>query len=229
MPFHSFIEISPSISAYFWKNTETIEDLYTDVLLKKSSIERLKGMQSIEHRKGFLGVRKLIEYIGYTDFDLFYDQTGKPHLIPETKQKSTAEAIKTNQPIPNIRHISISHSHEFSSICVSTDEKIGVDLEKIKDRVMRIAPRFMDISHLENLTQEEQLKKATIVWGVKEAIFKIKNETGISFPRHINELPFTLNDKEGTAFLTYNNHKECYCFKFYEIENFIFVCATPEK
>ena len=35
MPFHSFIEISPSISAYFWKNTETIEDLYTDVLLKK--------------------------------------------------------------------------------------------------------------------------------------------------------------------------------------------------
>lgn len=229
MPFHSSISISPTITAYFWKNSETLEDLFDQVLLKDSSIKRLEGMQSIEHKKGFLGVRKLLEHIGYTDFDLFYDQTGKPHLIPEAKQKSSVEAIKTNHPIVDIKHISISHSHEFSSICVSTDEKIGVDLEKIKDRVMRIAPRFMDISHLENLTQEEQLKKATIVWGVKEAIFKIKNETGISFPRHINELPFTLNDKEGTAFLTYNNHKECYCFKFYEIENFIFVCATPEK
>ena len=95
-------------------------------------------MQSIEHRKRILGVRKLIEYIGYTDFDLFYDQTGKPHLIPETKQKSTAEAIKLTNQSPTLGTFQFSHSHEFSSICISTDEKIGIDLEKVKDRVMRI-------------------------------------------------------------------------------------------
>ena len=43
----------------------------------------------------------------------------------------------------------------------------------------------MDVRHLERLSTEEQIAKATTVWGIKEAIFKIKNERGISFPYHI--------------------------------------------
>ena len=54
--------------------------------------------------------------------------------------------------------------------------------------------------------------------GVKEAILKLKNETGISFPRHINELPFTLNDQEGTAFLTYNNHQNVIVSNFMKLK-----------
>lgn len=215
MPFHSFIEISPSISAFFWKNSEAIEDLYTEILLKESSIERLKGMQSIEHKKGFLGVRMLVQHIGFTDFDLVYDVTGKPHLKPEDSNTK-------------IKHISISHSHEFSSICISTEGIIGVDLEKVKEKVLRIAPRIMDVTHLEDLSIEKQTKKATVIWGVKEAIFKMKNEIGISFPDHISEDSFTLEDKSGSAHLHFNSIHESFSFQFYEIESFIFVCAKPK-
>lgn len=217
MPFHSSISISPTITAYFWKNSETLEDLFNQVLLKDSSIKRLESMQSIEHKKGFLGVRMLVQHIGFTDFDLVYDATGKPHL--ETNNTITSTKIK---------HISISHSHEFSSICVSTDAIIGVDLEKIKEKVLRIAPRFMDVTHLEDLSIEKQTKKATVIWGVKEAIFKIKNEVGISFPDHISEDSFTLEDKSGSAHLHFNSIHESFSFQFYEIESFIFVCAKPK-
>lgn len=54
----------------------------------------------------------------------------------------------------------------------------------------------MDITHLDNLTVADKIKKATIIWGIKESIFKLKNEKGISFPNHIFERPFKLEDKK---------------------------------
>lgn len=216
MPFHSSIIINATTTAYFWNNLEDYDELIEQIPLKEKSLNRLNNMQSLAHKKGFLGVRMLLQHIGFNDFDLEYDSSGKPHLKPKK--------FKTN-----IKHISISHSHEFSSICVSTDAIIGVDLEKVKEKVLRIAPRFMDISHLEHLSNEDKMKKATVVWGVKEAIFKIKNEVGISFPDHINEDSFTLEDKSGIAHLNFNEIHESFAFQFYEIESFIFVCAKPKK
>ena len=58
---------------------------------------------------GKIGVRRLLMEAGYTDFDLYYDEFGKPHLNDD-------------------KHISISHSHDFSVIVVS-DVNIGADLE----------------------------------------------------------------------------------------------------
>lgn len=239
MPFHSKIQISNTITAYFWKNTEDLESLFEQVQLKETSLKRLEDMLSISHKKGFLGVRMLLQHLGYTDFDLEYDLSGKPHLRPTIKgQSSKVESQKievnekpitlhplptTQQAVTNNLHISISHSHEFSCICISTNELIGIDLEKMKEKVLRIAPRFMNISHLEKLTTEEQLKKATIIWGVKESVFKVKNEVGISFPDHIHEDEFQLNDTICYSTLTYNNLNERFKSHFYPIEDFITV------
>ena len=86
----------------------------------------------------------------------YYDEFGKPHLNDG-------------------KHITISHSHEFSVIVIS-DEVIGADLELLKEKTLKIAPRFMEIFHLENLSYEEKMRKATVIWGIKESVFKIKNE-----------------------------------------------------
>jgi phosphopantetheinyl transferase len=166
-------------------------------------------MKSEEHQKGFLAVRMLLQYLGYTDYDLTYDEAGKPHLSDG-------------------KHISISHSHEFSCICIS-DELIGIDLEKLKEKTLKIAPRFMEVKHLENLSVSEQIQKATVIWGIKESIFKIKNEKGISFPEHIFEDEFDLKDGKCTAKLYFNNQIEKFKVNFYQIEDYIFVCAFPKK
>lgn len=209
MPLHKILHINENTTAYFWHITEDVTSLFIAVSFRDTSLFRLEGMKSEEHQRGFLAVRMLLQHLGYTDYDLTYDEAGKPHLSDG-------------------KHISISHSHEFSCICIS-DELMGIDLEKLKEKTLKIAPRFMEVKHLEGLSVFEQIEKATVIWGVKESIFKIKNEKGISFPEHIFEDEFDLNDGKCTAKLHFNNQIENFQIQFYNIEAYIFVCAFPKK
>ena len=209
MPLHKIIHINENTTAYFWHITEDVTSLFRAVSLRDTSLFRLEGMKSEEHQKGFLAVRMLLQHLGYTDYDLTYDEAGKPHLSDG-------------------KHISISHSHEFSCICIS-DELMGIDLEKLKEKTLKIAPRFMEVKHLENLSTLEQIEKSTVIWGVKESIFKIKNEKGISFPEHIFEAEFDLKEGKCEAELHFNNQIENFQIQFYNVEAYIFVCAFPKK
>jgi 4'-phosphopantetheinyl transferase len=205
MPLHSIINHNSETQIYVWKIEESFEDLFDSVALNDFSLIRLNNMKSESHQKGFLAVRMLLQHCGYVDYDLFYHVSGKPFL-------------------KDGKHISISHSNLFSVIVVS-NQNVGIDLEIVKDKVLRIASRFMDISHLDDLSREEQLIKATIIWGIKEAIFKLKNEIGISFPDHIFESPFSLDDKKSKATLRFNNQVESFRIFFETIENYVLVYA----
>lgn len=228
MPFYKSIEINATTTAYFWQITEDVTSLFRAVSLKDTSLFRLERMKSEEHQKGFLAVRMLLQYLGYTDYDLTYDEAGKPHLEGKRKKAKGKNEPNIHHLTPITQHISISHSHEFSCICIS-DELMGIDLEKLKEKTLKIAPRFMEVKHLENLSISEQIEKATVIWGVKESIFKIKNEKGISFPEHIFENEFCLPDGKCSAELHFNNTIEKFNIHFYKVEDYIFVCAFPNK
>ena len=193
-----------------WKITETFDELYRSVALKDVSLARLESMKSESHQSGFLGVRKLLGVLDYDDFDLFYDDFGKPHL-------------------KDGKHISISHSHDFSVIAVSSDKIMGIDLEILKEKMLIIAPRFIDISHIENVSGIEKIKKATVIWGIKESVFKLKNEVGISFKDHIFENEFSIEDKKCSAELRFNNKVEHFDFEFDFIEDYALVCAFEKE
>lgn len=205
MPLYNQINLTTTTGLYTWKITEDLTWFCEAVDLNEISKFRIEGMRSEAHKKGFLAVRMLLQTIGYTDFDLYYDENGKPHL-------------------KDGKHISISHSACFSAIVIS-DQEVGLDMEQLKSKILKIAFRYMDVSHLEGLSQEEQIKKATVVWGIKESVFKIKNEKGISFLDHIFEDSFELNDKQTIATLIYNKLSEKFKIQFNSIEDYIFVCA----
>ena len=205
MPLFNQIYLSPTTHLYLWKITEELPQLYENAILNEVSLLRLDAMKSEAHKKGFIAVRMLLQSIGYNDFDLFYDSNGKPHL-------------------KDGKHISISHSGDFSAIVIS-EEEVGLDLERLKSKILKIAFRYMEVSHLEGLNETEQIKKATVIWGIKESIFKIKNEQGISFLDHIFEDPFTFDEKQAYATLVYNNQIEKFSIQFNLVEDYIFVCA----
>ncbi len=209
MPLLQIKELNKTTKLWVWKISETWDELFRSVALKDISLARLETMKSESHQKGFLSVRQLLMSAGYTDFDLYYDEFGKPHLTDG-------------------KHITISHSHEFSIIVIS-DELIGADLEVLKDKTLKIAPRFMEIFHLGDLSYEEKMKKATVIWGIKESVFKIKNEPGISFPLHIFEQEFNLEDKKTVAELRFNNKIEYFDVVFDFIEDYVFVCAFEKN
>jgi phosphopantetheinyl transferase len=199
------IALNDYTQLFVWKITETFDELFQSVALKDVSLARVESMKSESHQRGFLAVRRLLMEAGYTDFDLYYDEFGKPHL-------------------GNGKHISISHSHDFSVIVLS-DVNVGADLEILKEKTLKLAPRYMDVSHLENLSKSDELIKATVVWGIKESVFKIKNEIGISFKDNIFEDDFNLEEKKCLASLQFNDKTERFDIVFEFIENYVFVCA----
>jgi phosphopantetheinyl transferase len=210
MPLHKKIQFNTNTQIFIWKITESFEQLFEEVCLNPQCQLRINGMKSELHQRGFLSVRKLLAEAGYTDFDLYYDEFGKPHLHDGM-------------------HISITHSYEFSSIIVS-DETVGIDIELQREKIIRIADKFCDVEfqYLDREKKTEYIKKLTVIWGAKEAIFKIRNEKGISFKDHIAVDEFELDQTQTTASLHFDGlHKE---FKIYfeEIDNFTLVYALEK-
>lgn len=185
-----------------WKITESYEQLFESVQLKEKSLIRLQSMKSELHQRAFLSVRMLLKIAGYSDFDLHYDSSGKPHLDDK-------------------KHISISHSHEFSTIIISP-KKVGIDIEMQREKIIKIASKFC---HSEfdflpknfEIGKEEYIKNLTLIWGIKESIFKIVNVAGVSFKNHIQVLPFENDKQKTTALLEIDSIKQEFDINFEEI------------
>jgi phosphopantetheinyl transferase len=214
MPLYKTINFNSSTQILVWKITESYEELYHEVQLNEKSLQRLQGMKSELHQRGFLSVRKLLQEAGYNDFDLQYDESGKPHLNPNNCHTEPVE-------------VSISHSFRFSTIIIS-DQKAGIDIEMQREKILKIADKFVnnkELKRLKSFDNEDYIKKLTTKWGAKEAIFKIRNEKGISFKDHIQVNPFEITEGKTTAMLEIENTKQQFAIYFEEVEDFTLVYA----
>ena len=209
MPLYKTIQYNSNTQILIWNITESFEQLNQEVQLNEKNQLRRNGMKSEVHQRAFLSVRKLLALAGYSDFDLEYDEFGKPHLIDE-------------------KHISITHSHHFSAIIIS-NEPVGIDIEMQRDIILKIAHKFVNDEELERLQKtdlNDYIKKLTVKWGAKEAIFKIKNEKGISFKDHIQVIPFELDEQQTIANLDFNGTNQKFNIHFSELDtNFTLVYA----
>jgi len=68
-----------------------------------------------------------------------------------------------------------------------------------------------------------------VIWGIKESVFKIKNEVGISFKEHIFENEFLLSDFKCNVALRFNHKVAYFDILFDFIEDYVFVCAFESK
>ena len=208
MPLYKIINVSSTTQISIWKITETFEELRLQVSLKPKTEKRLNGMKSEMHQLAFLSVRMLLQQAGYTDFDLHYDEFGKPYFLDG-------------------KYVSITHSHQFAAIIIS-DETVGIDIELQREKIIRIADKFVnetELKRLKSLDTQDYIKKLTVKWGAKEAIFKIRNEKGISFKDHIQVKPFEIGEKETIATLEMENLKQEFSIYFEEFEGFTLVYA----
>ncbi len=215
MPLYNTIKVNSHTQILVWKVTESFQELFEQVVLNDSNRIRLDGMKSEMHQRAFLSVRKLLQVTGHTDLDLYYDEFGKPHLKGE-------------------KHISITHSYNFSAIIIS-DKTVGIDIELQRDKITRIANKFCESefqflsSGIESNKTQEYIRKLTVIWGAKEAIFKIRNEKGISFKDHIKVNAFDLEAKQTTSELHFNDLVMNFKIHFEENEGFTLVYAFEKN
>ena len=204
MPLYKTISASENTTVYVWKIEESYDELIDSLHLNSRSIERISNMKSELHQRGFLSVRYLLKVAGYSDDDLFYTNDGKPHL-------------------KNGKHISISHSFIFSAIIISSSE-VGIDIEKNRDKILRIAHKFVD-SENSFLRQEHLIEQLTVIWGAKESLYKIHPDGGLLFREHLPVEAFKLEDKKTKGWIKKDNFYENYEIYFQQFDGFTLVYA----
>ena len=132
-------------------------------VLKEQEKERFNGFKSNKRKREFYYTRVLIKDF-HVDYEIKYLASGKP--------------------IINDGHISISHSG--SSIIVGHSKKyiIGIDIEFFNSKIIKIKDKFLSNIEREKLDIDND-KVLTIIWSLKEAIYKMKDRKGLIFREHI--------------------------------------------
>ena len=199
MPIIRIIKPNDNTIVGIWKITETIDELSKLVTLSSKSRELLKKRKSSIHKLQFLSVRAILIELGYADDNLSY-QDNVPTLDDSKK-------------------ISISHSNLFSCVIIS-DLKAGIDVQEINHKINKIAKKF--IGYETSYLDLDDFKRMTIIWNIKESIYKIANIIGLDYKTHLLVVPFNLCDNFTYAWLIYKNLKERYASYFFTIENYSF-------
>lgn len=204
MPLYKTITPNSQTTVKIWKITESYDELIQPITLTDTCMERVLSMKSEWHQRGFLSVRHLLAEFGYTDADLVYDNNGKPHL-------------------KDGKHISITHSFMFSGVIIS-DHEVGIDIEKQREKIAVIAHKFVgyEQNYLVN-TADDYINKLTVIWCIKESLYKLFATPGMLFKEHFLVIPFMVKDEETIAWIDYEEVKYRYNTHFFEFEGF--TCA----
>lgn len=156
-----------------WKYSD--EDKFNvDELIEPENLERAKEYHPkklIEH----LMIRQMLKML-LPDHKILYKTIGEPYLWPNSAQ------------------ISITHSFPFASLAVSKN-RVGIDLEKISPKILRIKNKFLHESELEwTKNNEHEVELLTIIWVIKEGLYKVHPSKYWSLNKHYQVYPFDINN-----------------------------------
>ena len=156
---------TPNYTIAIWKITETLEEL-----LQLSHAISTADFNTEKRKKEWLVSRLLLNEIN-PNCSISYNPFGAPELN-------------------NGSFISISHSKGLVAIIIS-QQQVGLDIEEISEKTLRVSSKFILKNNLEDLTAE----KATLIWCCKEAIYKWHQKGEVDFIADIKLHPFENMEK----------------------------------
>jgi phosphopantetheinyl transferase len=109
-----------------WKIEEDLNTLLELVTLDNDEKKKYKGFSSSSRKLEFLSVRALLSELIGREAKIVYNKNNKPFLNDGS------------------RFISISHSHKLTAILLSTNEKVGIDLEYMSSNIAAFAFKFIN-------------------------------------------------------------------------------------
>jgi len=84
--------------------------------------------------------------------------------------------------------VSLSHTEGLAGAIFHRDTPVGIDMDFIREKILKIGSRFLDKSELDFL--EKDPLHYTMAWSAKESIFKCQGKRGVSFRENILLEPF---------------------------------------
>lgn len=150
-----------------WKMDENIEELLElfPPTIRSEAVNYIKSVRSKRRIREWLSTRiMLFELLGEVKI-IQNREDGKPYLEDRSY------------------HISISHTRNHAAILLNKSFPVGIDIEIKSDRVEKLAHKF--VSESEYIDPEQKILHQLLHWSVKECMFKLINEMGIDFRKHL--------------------------------------------
>jgi 4'-phosphopantetheinyl transferase EntD len=131
--------------------------------------------KKIEYSNSRFCLKTLCENVCIRYAGIVKDENGKPFLM--------------NYPDVSI---AISHikTHVATVVALQKDVVVGIDLEQISDKIVKIAPRVLHPKELDYARQNAV--QLTIIWSAKETLYKLQGRKGITFHSQLFIHPFQL-------------------------------------
>jgi phosphopantetheinyl transferase len=91
-------------------------------------------------------------------------------------------------------HFSISHCGDYAAAIVSRVHRVGIDVEFVTPRILHIMPKFLHATERELIQSKIEIT-ATLMWSVKESVFKWYGLGEVDFSEHIRIGAFKLMEE----------------------------------
>jgi 4'-phosphopantetheinyl transferase len=153
----------------------------------------------LEFCVGRVLAKTLLEKLSVTFEGIIKDEFGKPFF--------------RNNPY----HLSLSHSYPYVGALIDKNKSVGIDVEQIKSKLLKIAPRVLHPTELKDAGDNEI--KHCIYWCAKEALIKIYGKKDLVFAENLIIKPFTLQNQGNISGRIIVNSVETTIPLYYEVHN----------
>lgn len=171
-------ELDSETKFALWKIEESAEELLQQLKLDTHELAKLARLSKGKRTLHWLATRVLLRYLLKTQDYIACpsDEHGKPYL-------------------PDYPYaLSLTHSYEYAGVMLSLKGECGIDLEIVKDKVLRIKEKFLKKEELAFIP-ENHIEQLYACWCAKEAIYKLQGNRGVSFLENMTIAPFTYQDQ----------------------------------
>lgn len=111
------------------------------------------------------------------------------HLFPDFPYHTMVYPSAGRPYVPGDRYFfSLTHSGNMAAAIVSKSLAVGIDMERISDRVLRVRQKFLSEQEWEwvqTYEGEQRRDLLTLLWTVKETAYKWYNRPGTLFNQGI--------------------------------------------
>ena len=132
----------------------------------------------------------------------------------------TKKPFLENEPF----HFSISHCGDYAAAIASKSFRAGVDVELLNEKISQIQHKFIFKHELKALHRQYTMpenKMLTLIWSVKESVFKWWGNGNVDFKKDIKLKTISGNPEQGSIHCIFKKEQELIIHYLYFNNNFL--------
>ncbi len=152
-----------------WKLNESVDFFFENLNLSENEYNYISDFKNENRKKQWLAARLITKKLLPVGFapELYYDDNGKPHFVHHNFQ------------------VSLSHSSDLVASIISKKHLLGIDIEKLQTRILKLGKRFLNKEEYSQLIPGKEIENLYIYWGAKEALYKLYGKKELIFNENI--------------------------------------------